>query len=62
MVLCGAQWNGFAPTDMRRIAIVAALKSEVAPLIRDWNVRLIDHAGRRYQLLKTATRHCYAPV
>jgi len=26
MVLCGAQWNGFAPTDMRRIAIVAALK------------------------------------
>ena len=52
MVLCGAQWNGFAPTDMRRIAIVAALKSEVAPLIRDWNVRLIDHAGRRYQLFE----------
>src|SRR5258705_1469326 len=52
MVLCGAQWNGFAPTDMRRIAIVAALKSEVAPLIRDWNVRLIDHAGKRYQLFE----------
>ena len=52
MVLCDAQWNGFAPTDMRRIAIVAALKSEVAPLIRDWNVRLIDHAGRRYQLFE----------
>jgi adenosylhomocysteine nucleosidase len=37
---------------MRRIAIVAALKSEVAPLIRDWNVRFVDHAGRRYQLFE----------
>ena len=52
MALCGAQWNGFAPTDMHRIAIVAALKSEVAPLIRDWDVRFIDYAGRRYQLFE----------
>src|SRR5438874_1051537 len=37
---------------MRRIAIVAALKSEVAPLIRDWNMRLVDHGGRRYQLFE----------
>jgi adenosylhomocysteine nucleosidase len=37
---------------MRRTAIVAALKSEVAPLIRDWSVRFVDHAGKRYQLFE----------
>jgi len=52
MVLCGGQWNGSAPTDMRKIAIVTALKSEVAPLIRDWSVRFIDHAGKRHQLFE----------
>jgi len=38
---------------MRRTAIVAALKSEVAPLIRDWSVRFVDHAGKRYQLFES---------
>jgi len=37
---------------MRKIAIVTALKSEVAPLIRDWSVRFIDHAGKRHQLFE----------
>lgn len=52
MELCCVRWSGFAPTDMRRIAIVAALEREVAPLIRKWQVRTIEHAGRRYRLFE----------
>src|SRR5882724_4825240 len=37
---------------MPRIAIVAAMKREVAPLIRTWKVRPIEHGGRRYQLFE----------
>ena len=37
---------------MPRIAIVAAMEHEVAPLIRKWNVRTIEHDGRRYQLFE----------
>jgi adenosylhomocysteine nucleosidase len=46
------RWIGFVPTDMRRIAIVAALEREVAPLIRNWQVRDIEHDGRRYRLFE----------
>jgi adenosylhomocysteine nucleosidase len=35
-----------------RIAIVAAMEREVAPLIRDWKVRDIEHSGRRYRLFE----------
>jgi adenosylhomocysteine nucleosidase len=52
MVLCGGRWSGFAPTDMPRIAIVAALEREVAPLIRRWQLRTIEHSGRRYRLFE----------
>jgi adenosylhomocysteine nucleosidase len=38
---------------MPRIAIVAALEREVAPLIRSWKVRTIEHAGRRYRLFES---------
>lgn len=37
---------------MPRIAIVAALEREVAPLIRKWKVRNIEHDGRQYQLFE----------
>jgi adenosylhomocysteine nucleosidase len=37
---------------MHRIAIVAALEREVAPLIRNWQVRTIQHAGRRYRIFE----------
>jgi adenosylhomocysteine nucleosidase len=37
---------------MPRIAIVAALEREVAPLIRSWQVRTVEHDGRRYQLFE----------
>ena len=38
---------------MPRIAIVAAMEREVAPLIRKWQVRMIEHGGRRYQLFES---------
>lgn len=52
MGLCGGRWTGSAATDMSRIAIVAAMEREVAPLIRKWQVRWIEHGGRRYKLFE----------
>jgi adenosylhomocysteine nucleosidase len=37
---------------MSRIAIIAAMEREVAPLIRGWKVRAIEHGGRRYRLFE----------
>jgi nucleoside phosphorylase len=37
---------------MSRIAIIAAMEREVAPLIRGWKVRTIEHGGRRYRLFE----------
>jgi adenosylhomocysteine nucleosidase len=37
---------------MPSIAIVAALEREVAPLIRNWQVRTVEHDRRRYQLFE----------
>jgi len=37
---------------MPRIGIVAALEREVAPLVRKWRVRTVEHDGRRYQLFE----------
>ena|ERR1035438_8585293 len=36
-----------------RVAIVAAMEREVAPLIRGWKVREIEHSGRRYRLFES---------
>jgi adenosylhomocysteine nucleosidase len=38
-----------------RIAIVAALEREVAPLVRGWTARSIEHDGRRYPLFENGT-------
>ena len=46
------RWIGFAPTDMPRIAIVAALEREVAPLIRKWKVRTVEHDGRHFKIFE----------
>jgi adenosylhomocysteine nucleosidase len=35
-----------------KIAIIAAMEREVAPLIRGWKVRMIEHGGRRYRLFE----------
>ncbi len=39
--------------DMSKLAIVAAMEREVAPLIRSWNVRRIKHGGRHYRLFES---------
>ncbi len=35
-----------------RIAIIAAMEREVAPLIRSWKVRTMEQGGRRYRLFE----------
>src|SRR5271166_5764925 len=37
---------------MSRIAIIAAMEREVAPLIRSWKIRTIEHDGRQYRLFE----------
>jgi len=39
---------------MHKIAIIAAMEREVRPLIRNWKVRTIQHAGRQYRLFENA--------
>ena len=40
--------NGSGPTDMSRVAIVAALEREVRPLIKHWRVSEREYGGRRF--------------
>ncbi len=37
---------------MSRIALVAALEREVAPLVRSWTVRTVEHGGRKYRFFE----------
>jgi adenosylhomocysteine nucleosidase len=41
-------------TSAARIAIIVAMEREVAPLIRHWNARTIEHGGHQYQLFENA--------
>jgi adenosylhomocysteine nucleosidase len=55
MELCAGRWSGSGATGMSRIAIIAAMEREVAPLIRNWKVRTVgttEHSGRRYRLFE----------
>lgn len=45
-------WNGFGPTDMPRLAIVAALEREVRPLVKSWRVTEREHNGRRFRFFE----------
>ena len=46
------------PSDQNRVrrgprfAFIAAMEREVAPLMRGWKVRTLDHGGRRYRLFE----------
>src|SRR5208337_2260080 len=40
------------PSNRPRIAIITAMEREVARLIQSWNVRMIEHDGRRYRLFE----------
>jgi adenosylhomocysteine nucleosidase len=37
---------------LNKIAIIAAMEREVAPLIRRWKVRTLEHGGRQYRLFE----------
>src|ERR1039458_6374189 len=51
---CAGRWSGFVITDMsnKKIAIIAAMEREVAPLIRSWKMRTMEQGGRRYRLFE----------
>ena len=49
---CGALWSGFGPTDMSRVAIVAALEREVRPLVKHWRVSEKEYEGRRFRFFE----------
>ena len=49
---CAVRSNGFAPTGMPRIAIVAAMEREVEPLIRGWESRWVEHDGRKFKVFQ----------
>ncbi len=49
---CDGRWNGFAPTDMFKIAIVAALEREVRPLVKHWRVNQKEHDGRLFRFFE----------
>ena len=50
MTLCGARWGGFKRMDTStpRIAIVAALRREVWPLVKHWEVSWRQAGGREF--------------
>jgi adenosylhomocysteine nucleosidase len=45
-------WSGSGPTDMSRVAIVAALEREVRPLVKTWHVSEREHGGRRFRFFE----------
>ncbi len=48
MMLWVVRWNGFARTPMSKVAIVAALEREIAPLITNWTRIQREHDGRKF--------------
>jgi adenosylhomocysteine nucleosidase len=40
-----------------KIAIIAAMEREVAPLIRNWKMRKIEYSGRSYRLFESAFKN-----
>ena len=47
-MLCVVRSNGFGPTTMTKIAIVAALPREIGPLVRNWTRIQRDYQGRKF--------------
>jgi adenosylhomocysteine nucleosidase len=52
MTRCGGPRNGSEPTDMYKVAIVAALEREVHPLVKGWHVAEKEHSGRRFRFFE----------
>ena len=49
---CDGRWSGSGPTDMSRVAIVAALEREVRPLVREWRRVRGKYDGRRFRFFE----------
>src|SRR5438128_847310 len=49
MMRCAVPWSGSEPTDMSRLAIVAALEREVRPLVKYWQACKREYAGREFR-------------
>src|ERR1700739_3945236 len=49
---CAERWSGSGPTDMSRIAMVAALEREVHPLVKQWRVSDKEHDGKRFRFFE----------
>ena len=47
-MLCVVRSNGFARTPMPRVAVVAALEREIAPLIKSWSRIQREHEEHRF--------------
>ena len=60
---CDGRWNGSGRTGMSevapalerraQIALVSAIKEEIAPLVRRWRARKIWHDGRSYPFFES---------
>jgi adenosylhomocysteine nucleosidase len=48
MLRCAVQWSGSGPTDMPKVAIVAALEREVSGLTKGWSRVERRYDGRRF--------------
>jgi adenosylhomocysteine nucleosidase len=48
MQRCAVPWSGSGPTNMRKLAIVAALEREVSGLTKGWSRVQHAHEGRRF--------------
>jgi adenosylhomocysteine nucleosidase len=48
------QWNGFGPTAMPKVAIIAALEREINGLIKGWRRVEREYAGRRLVFFESA--------
>jgi adenosylhomocysteine nucleosidase len=52
MTRCRGLWSGSGPTDMSRVAIVAALEREVHPLVKSWQVGEKEYEGRKFRFFE----------
>jgi len=46
---CAGRWSGSERTDMPKIGIIAAMRREVAPLVKLWRSGVLESRGRSFQ-------------
>ena len=58
----GKTFGGHGRDQGTRIAIVAAMKKEIAPLVRGWSARKIVHEGRTFEIFETGDAGGYRAI